>query len=86
MNMKSVSFRMTSKKLERLDSLAGAQHRDRTFILNEAIDNYLDLYDYHVSLVEQGLRDIETGKVTSHEEVGRQLKAQRAARKAEAAR
>jgi predicted transcriptional regulator len=84
--IKSVSFRTPSSKLEKIDKLAGAQHRDRSYILNEAIDQYLDLQNYHTSLVEHGLRDSETGKTVSHEEVGRRLAKQRSSRTMKAAR
>jgi predicted transcriptional regulator len=83
---KSISFRTPSSKLEKIDKLAGTQHRDRSYILNEAIDQYLDLQSYHANLVEQGLRDSEAGKVVSHEEIGRRLAKQRASRKMKAAR
>jgi len=41
MAIKTVSFRTEEEKLNDLDRVAEAQHRDRTFILNAAIDNYL---------------------------------------------
>jgi predicted transcriptional regulator len=81
MSLKTVSFRAPSTKIDRIDSLAGTQQRDRTFILNEAIDNYLDLHDYHRSLIEQGLGDVGAGRLVSHDKVERQLSAQRKARK-----
>jgi predicted transcriptional regulator len=84
--IKSISFRTPSSKLEKLDKLADAQHRDRSYILNEAIDQYLDVQNYHTHLVEQGLRDSEAGKIVSHEEIGRRLAKQRASRKTKAAR
>ena len=84
--IKSVSFRTPSSKLEKIDKLAGAQHRDRSYILNEAIDQYLDVQNYHTSLIEQGLRDSEAGKIVSHEEVGRRLVKQRASRAMKATR
>ena len=86
MSMKTVSFRAPSEKLDKLDSLAEIQHRDRTFILNEAIDQYLDLNEYHIGLIEQGLRDVRAGRVVSDDEDKRRLAAQRAERKAKAAR
>jgi predicted transcriptional regulator len=84
--IKSISFRTPSSKVEKIDNLAGAQHRDRSYILNEAIDQYLDLQNYHANLVEQGLRDSEAGKIASHEEVSRRLAKQRASRKGKTAR
>jgi predicted transcriptional regulator len=84
--IKSVNLRTPSSKLEEIDNLAGAQYRDRSYILNEAIDQYLDVQNYHTSLVERGVRDSEAGKTVSHEEVGRRLAKQRASRTMKAAR
>jgi predicted transcriptional regulator len=78
--IKPVSFKTPSLKLEEIDKLAGAQQRDRSYILNEAIDQYLDLQNYHTSLVEQGLRDSEEGKTVFHEVVARRLAKQRVRR------
>jgi predicted transcriptional regulator len=79
--MKSVSFRTPSPKLEKIDSLAEALQRDRTFVLNEAIDHYLAIQEYHDGLIQEGLSDADRGLVVSHENVGHELTAQRAARK-----
>jgi predicted transcriptional regulator len=80
MSMTTVSFRTPSDKLKKLDSLAGTQQRDRTFVLNEAIDQYLSLHEYHTALIEQGLQDVKAGNVVSHGDVGQQLAVRRAAR------
>jgi len=50
---KTVSFHTDAKKLEALDALAAAQQRDRSLLLNEAVENYLDLNDYHVGLIQR---------------------------------
>jgi RHH-type rel operon transcriptional repressor/antitoxin RelB len=84
-NMKPVSFRTPSPKLEKIDALAEALQRDRTFILNEAIDHYLAIQEYHDGLIQEGLSDADRGLVVSHENVGRELAAQRAARKSKPA-
>lgn len=82
--MRSVSFRTLASKLKKLDKLAEAQNRDRSFILNEAIDQYLDVQEYHLNLIEQGMREAEAGQLISHEEVGRRLSERRGMRKAAA--
>jgi predicted transcriptional regulator len=79
-DMKPVSFRTSSPKLKKIDALAHAQQRDRTFILNEAMQ------EYHASLIQEGLRDADVGRVVSHEDVGRELAAHRARRKSKATR
>lgn len=83
--MKPVSFRTPSLKLQKIDALAEALQRDRTFVLNEAIDHYLAIQEYHDGLIQEGLSDADRALVISHESVGHELAAQRAARKPKAA-
>jgi predicted transcriptional regulator len=84
--MKPVSFRTSLPKLKKIDALAEAQQRDRTFILNEAIDHYLAIQSYHAGLIEEGIRDADAGRVATHKQVGQELAAQRALRKSKARR
>jgi predicted transcriptional regulator len=41
MTIQSVTFRMSSAKVETLDKLAAATERDRTYHINKAVDAYL---------------------------------------------
>lgn len=66
---KTVSFRADSKKIEALDALASLQDRDRSYLLNQAVDNYLDLQQYHVELIENGIREADAGDLVDHAEV-----------------
>jgi len=67
--VKTVSFRADSKKVEALDALASVQDRDRSYLLNEAVDNYLDLQQYHITLIEQGIRQADAGELVDHSDV-----------------
>ena len=71
---KTVSFRADSEKIDALDSLAAAQDRPRSYLINEAISNYLELHAYQDALVRKGLEDMRKGRLVSHEEVLRRLK------------
>lgn len=66
---KTISFRADSEKIDQLDSLAAAQDRPRSYLINEAISNYIELHAYQDALVRKGLEDMRTGRVMSHEEV-----------------
>jgi predicted transcriptional regulator len=66
---KTVSFRTDSKKVEALDALASAYDRDRSYLLNEAVDNYLDLQQYHIALIEEGVRQADAGELVDHSDV-----------------
>jgi predicted transcriptional regulator len=71
---KTISFRADAKKIESLDSLAAAQDRPRSFLINQAIENYIELHVYQDALVRKGMEQLQNGKVVSHEEVVRRLK------------
>ena len=69
MSIQTITFRTQSENVKDLDSLAAAQKRDRTFLLNEAVEQYLSLQKYHLDLIHEGLRDEEAGRLTPHDEV-----------------
>jgi predicted transcriptional regulator len=69
MPTKTITVRVPQEKVSALDSVAALQQRDRSFIINEAVDQYLSLYDYHTRLIEDGLRQVDEGDVVDHEEV-----------------
>jgi len=71
---KTVSFRADSEKIDALDSLAAAQDRPRSYLINEAISNYIELHAYQDALVRKGLEDMRKGRVVSHAEVVKRLK------------
>ena len=52
---------MPAEAVETLDALAGRMDRDRTYLLNEAVEHYLELNEYHIKLIEKGLRAAEEG-------------------------
>ena len=58
---KTISFRMRSDAVETLDALAETMDRDRTYLLNEAVEHYLELNEYHIKLIKKGLRAAERG-------------------------
>lgn len=70
---KTVSFRTDSKKVQALDALASLCDRDRSYLLNEAVDNYLDLQRYHIALIEKGIQQANAGELIDHQEVERMV-------------
>ncbi|MGB9237170.1 MAG: ribbon-helix-helix protein, CopG family [Terriglobales bacterium] len=79
---KTISFRADAEKIDTLDSLAVLQDRPRSYLINQAIANYIDLHAYQDALVRKGLEDMRKGRVVSHEEVVKRLKKSGGARRA----
>jgi predicted transcriptional regulator len=71
---KTISFRADAEKIDALDSLAAAQDRPRSYLINEAITNYIELHAYQDALVLKGLEEMQKGRVVSHEEVAKRLR------------
>jgi len=71
---KTISFRANAAKIHELDELAAAQDRPRSYLINEAIGNYIELHAYQDALIRQGLTEMRKGRVVSHEQVVTRLK------------
>ena len=71
---KTISFRADTETIDTLDSLAASQDRSRSYLINEAITNYIELHAYQDALVCKGLEEMRKGRVVSHEEVVKRLK------------
>lgn len=56
---RTISFRIPAKKVATLDALAETLDRDRSYLLIQAVQHYLDLNEYHIKLIEKGLRAAE---------------------------
>lgn len=61
-NQRTVSFRLDEDKIEALDGLAESVDRDRSYLLNEAVTNYLELQAYQVGLIKEGLKAVKEGR------------------------
>jgi predicted transcriptional regulator len=72
---RTVSFRIPVEKVDELDALAKAMDRDRTYVLNEAMDNYLDYQRDCKAKIEKGLEDVRQGRVLDHEVVVKRMEA-----------
>ena len=70
---KTISFRADTEKIDTLDSLAASQDRSRSYLINEAITNYIELHAYQNALVRKGLEEMREGRVVSHDEVVKRL-------------
>ena len=61
------------RKVAQLDSIAKAMDRDRSYLLNEAVESYLSEQQRFIAMVKEGLEDVRAGRTISHEEVERMV-------------
>lgn len=67
--MSTFSIRIPTATKERIERLAQATRRSRNFVLSEAIDSYLEIQARQIARIEEGLADLEEGRVHTHEEI-----------------
>ncbi len=65
-----ITFRIAPERVSELDSVAKALDRDRSHLLNEAVESYLSQQRQFVAMVKEGLRASKDGETMDDEEVG----------------
>ena len=68
-----ISFRIDPEKVAELDRVAKSMDRDRSYLLNEAVEGYLSEQRRFAAMVEEGLEDMRSGRYFTHEEVSQML-------------
>ena len=67
--MKTTTVRIDDAVLERVHDLAKTLGRSRSWVINQAIDRFLDYEEWFIREVEDGLAEVEKGEVATREEV-----------------
>ena len=69
MSQESFTFLLDSEKKEALKAIATVTDRDLTYVLNEAIASYLDIYQWLLDEINKGVAEAEAGDFASDDEV-----------------
>ncbi|HEY2116354.1 MAG TPA: ribbon-helix-helix protein, CopG family [Candidatus Angelobacter sp.] len=64
-----ISFQIDSDKVDALDALAKALDRDRTYLLNEAVEGYLDLQQWQLEHIKASIKQADAGLMINHREI-----------------
>lgn len=67
--MKTTTVRIHDDVMGRIDGLAKALSRSRSWVINQAIERFLEYEEWFVKEVKDGLEEVERGEITTHEEV-----------------
>jgi len=65
----ATTFRTSKEKLELIDSMASSMGRSRNWLLNKALDDILEYYEWYVGEVQKGIDAADNGEFASSEEV-----------------
>lgn len=69
MSKENITFRLDSEKRISLDAIAAGLDRDRSYLLNQAVDMYLEVYQSQIAEIETGLAEADAGDFATDEEV-----------------
>jgi len=59
---KTTTTRMGARTLKRVDSIARAMSRSRAWVINEAVERYLDYEEWFVDEDVEGLKEAASGE------------------------
>ena len=76
-NTGRMSLTVPADKQAKLDAIAANARRSRSYIVNEAIDHYLDLHEWQTRRIEERLERTQSSDAawTPHDEVFDRLEA-----------
>ena len=63
-----VSTRITAEVADRLNALAKSTHRSKSFLAVQAIEEFLNVQEWHVEAIKEGMAAAKKGDVKSHEQ------------------
>jgi predicted transcriptional regulator len=78
MARETMTVRVEPDTRKELDQIAAALERDRSYVVNEALKAYIDVHQWQIDHIRQGLREANAGKFASDLEVKRVLNRLRA--------
>jgi len=65
----TISFRTDEATRDKLDEVAKAFDRDRSYIVKEAVAEYLTHYDWQLERIKKGIEAADRGDFATDEEV-----------------
>ncbi len=68
-----MTVRVEPRTRKALDGIAASLDRDRTYVVNQALESYIDVHQWHLDHIWQGLREANAGKFVTPAEVNRRI-------------
>jgi RHH-type rel operon transcriptional repressor/antitoxin RelB len=69
MAKKPIPVRMDAEKVAALDALSTVTDRDRSWLINDAVDAYLAVHRWQIAHIEEGVRQADAGEFATDAEV-----------------
>jgi RHH-type transcriptional regulator, rel operon repressor / antitoxin RelB len=69
-----ISVRMPEELAERLEGLAKATDRSKSYLATLAIEEFVAIQEWQIQAIKDGIADAEAGRVVGHEKALEELK------------
>lgn len=63
-----ISARVSPELAKRLAALAEFTHRSKSYLAAQAIEEFVNIQEWHVEAIREGIAAVENGDVVSHEQ------------------
>ena len=73
MAKETMTVRVEAEMRETLDDIAASLDRDRSWVVKEALRNYVDLHAWQIAHIEEGRRQADAGKFVSPAEMKKRI-------------
>lgn len=81
MRKTQLTLRLDQARMDALDKIAAGIERDRTYVVIQAIDTYLETQAWQIRHIEEAVRAADAGDFATDEEVDKAFTNLRGARK-----
>ena len=71
MSTEAFTIRSESSKVKKLDQLANKLDRSRNYLVNQAIEQYLDLNNWQIQQIKQGIKAADENRFVDDSEMER---------------
>ena len=71
MGTEAFSVRTDSRKVQQLDELAKQQDRSRNYLVNQAINEFLELHAWQEERIKEGIKAADEGRIAGEAEMER---------------
>ena len=63
------TVRVSAEKQQQIDELARQMDRPRNWVVNQAIDHYLEIHAWQIEQIQKGIDEADQGDLVPHEQV-----------------
>jgi predicted transcriptional regulator len=75
MATRTTSVRLSESRLDQLDRLARSLDRSRSWVIEQAVERYLDYEEWFAEAVREGIAAADRGELVPHDQVMKEVRA-----------